>query len=134
MTYLEFAQDLSLHSGVIRQSGGAQGVRDLGALKSAVAQPRMTFGAADVYPSLIEKAAALAYSLVMNHPFVDGNKRVGHMAMEAMLLCNGFEVYAPIDDQESVFLKLAAGQFRREQLVDWLTRHVAPRGIEPKDS
>jgi death-on-curing protein len=61
----------------------------------------MTFGGADVYPSLIEKAAALAYSLVMNHPFVDGNKRVGQMAMEATLLRNGFEVYAPVDDQES---------------------------------
>src|SRR5436190_12521130 len=99
MIYLELAHVLSLHTGLVQQSGGATGVRDLGALQSAVAQPRVTFGGADVYPSLIDKAAALAYSLVLNHPFVDGNKRVGQMAMEVMLLYNGFEIYAGTDDQ-----------------------------------
>jgi death-on-curing protein len=134
MIYLELAHVLSLHTDVIRQSGGAMGVRDLGALQSALAQPRMTFGGNDVYPSLIDKAAALAFSLVMNHPFVDGNKRVGQMAMEAMLLLNGFEVDAPVDEQESVFLRLAAGQLTREQFVDWLTRHVVPHEAARKDS
>lgn len=61
-------------------SGGASGIRDLGALESAVAQPHASFGGQDLYPDLITKAAALCFSLVMNHPFVDGNKRVGHAA------------------------------------------------------
>jgi death on curing protein len=72
----------SLHARLIAVSGGSDGLRDLGGLESAIAQPRMTFGGVDLYPTVVEKAAALCFSLVMNHPFIDGNKRVGHAAME----------------------------------------------------
>jgi len=83
----------------------------------------MTFGG-DLYPSLLEKAAALCFSLVKNHPFVDGNKRVGHAAMETLLLLNGFEIEASTDEQEQLVLALAAGQLSREDLVAWLRAHV----------
>lgn len=73
--YLGLVEVLSLHRQIIEQSGGALGVRDLGALQSALAQPRMTFGGEDLYPTLVDKAAAVGFSIVMNHPFVDGNKR-----------------------------------------------------------
>ena len=87
----------------------------------------MTFDDRDLYPTLVTKAAALAYSLVMNHPFVDGNKRIGHAAMEVFLVLNDVEVAANVDEQESVFLKLADGQISREQLTDWLAARLRSR-------
>jgi death on curing protein len=74
----------------------------------------------------VEKAAALCFSLVENHPFVDGNKRVGHAAMETFLVLNGAEVRAEVSDQERVMLDLAAGRIDRVQLADWLRQHLKP--------
>ena len=127
MRYLSLAEVLILHERVVAQSGGATRLRDIGALQSALAQPRATFDGADLYPSLAEKAAALAFSLVSNHAFVDGNKRIGHAALETFLILNGFELAAPVDDAEHTFLALAAGTLARSELHDWILRHLAPR-------
>lgn len=126
MRYLSLAQVLDLHRRAIEQSGGATGLRDLGALQSAVAQPRMSFGGSDLYPTLESKAAALAYSLIRNHPFVDGNKRVGHAAMEAFLMLNGFEITATVDEAEKLIIELASGAVSREALYDWSQRCLRP--------
>jgi death-on-curing protein len=83
--YLSLEEVLELHRRALQQTGGLDGVRDLGGLESAIVQPRMTFGGQDLYPCLPTKAAALGFSLVCNHPFLDGNKRVGHLAMEIFL-------------------------------------------------
>lgn len=115
---------VQLHRLVVERSGGALGLRDRAALESALAQPQQTFAGEDLYPSLAEKAAALAHSLVMGHPFVDGNKRVGHAAMEAFLMLNGLEIAASVDEQEALFLRLAAGDVRREALAEWIRDHV----------
>lgn len=85
MRYLTVEEVLALHSRVIASSGGSLGVRNHNALHSAGAQPQMTFGGVDLYVTLARKAAALAHSLISNHPFIDGNKRVGHAAIEVML-------------------------------------------------
>ena len=127
MTYLTVAEVIELHEMVVSQSGGGTGIREVGGLQSAVAQPQMTFGGVDLYPTLEDKAAALAFSLVMNHPFVDGNKRIGHAAMESFLLLNGHEIEAGVDEQESVFLKLAAGGFKQDVFAAWVKSHVVPR-------
>lgn len=74
MRYLSLGEVVSLHQAVLDQSGGATGVRDLGMLESALAQPRATFGGMDLHPTLVGKAAALGFSLAMNHPFVDGQQ------------------------------------------------------------
>jgi len=95
-------------------------------LESALAQPKTTFGGVELYPTLIEKAAALAFSLVQGHPFVDGNKRAGHAAMETFLVLKGTEIDAPVDNQERLMLDLAAGRIGRSQLIDWLHRHLKP--------
>jgi death-on-curing protein len=126
MVYLTVEQILDLHALVLARSGGSGGVRDRNGLESAVAAPRMTFGGADLYPSVGEKAAALGYSLVMNHPFIDGNKRVGHAAMEVMLVLNGYELSASVDEQEAVVLAVAAGEMRREGFAAWVQDHLAP--------
>ena len=126
MVYLELGHVLALHALVMTQSGGAMGIRDHAVLESAVATPKMTFDGEDLYPGLVAKAAALGYSLVMNHPFVDGNKRVGHAAMEVMLVLNGFEITAAVAKQEALILSVAAGEVSREALVDWLAQNVGP--------
>lgn len=127
MRYLTLAEVIDLHRRVIEASGGAHGIRDLGAVESAVAHPRMSFGGQDLYPTLVEKAAALGFSLVRNHPFLDGNKRIGHAAMETFLILNGSEIEADVDEQERFVLALAAGEVDRDQLVTWLREHVVSR-------
>lgn len=128
--YLTVEEVLELHRLVLEQSGGLGGVRDLGGLDSALAQPQMAFGGQELYPSLAEKAAALGFSLVCNHPFADGNKRVGHAAMETFLVLNGWELVAGVDEQEQVVLRLAAGTLKRDEFVAWGQAHLRPRPAE----
>ncbi len=126
MRYLSLAEVLAIHQRLMENSGGPGGVRDFGLLESAVAQPLGAFGGKDLYPSLVDKAAALAYSLVSNHPFVDGNKRVAHAAMEVFLVLNGHEIECPTGEQEAFWLGLAAGDRSRDELVTWLSKHIRP--------
>ncbi|WP_084544306.1 type II toxin-antitoxin system death-on-curing family toxin [Chroogloeocystis siderophila] len=122
--YLTLVEILELHRRILEQSGGASGIRDIGLLESAIAQPRMTFGGEDLYPSLLEKAAALGFSIIMNHPFVDGNKRTGHAATETFLVLNGLEISSSVDEQERLVLAIAAGELERKALVEWLQRNT----------
>ena len=124
MRYLSLPEVLELHEEIITSSGGSHGVRDIKALESAINQPRLTFGQTDLYPDLISKAAALGFFLVMDHPFVDGNKRIGHAAMETFLILNGREIQANTDEQEKMILDLAAGNLTREAFTEWLKDHV----------
>ena len=130
MRYLTLNEVLEVHRQVMAQSGGAEGLMHLPALESALAQPQMTFAGHDLYPSLIEKAATLAFSIIQNHPFVDGNKRTGHAAMETFLLLHEHEISAPSDEQERVLLQVAAGKLAREEFAAWLRRHVVKRKLE----
>ena len=124
MRHLTLGEVVDLHQRVLTHSGGASGIRDLGLLESALAQPSATFDGVDLHPTLADKAAALGFSLVANHPFVDGNKRVGHAALEVFLLLNGFEVSATTDEQERVMLDVASGAIGRTELARWLAQHV----------
>lgn len=124
MRYLSFREILELHDGIIGVSGGARGIRDRQALESAINQPRLTFDQTDLHPNIISKAAALCFFLVMNHPFVDGNKRIGHAAMETFLILNGFEIEASVDQQERIILDLADGKLDREKFTEWLSNHI----------
>lgn len=124
MRYLTLSEALELHRRIIGHSGGALGVLNLDALESALAQPRMTFAGRDLYPTITDKAAALAYSLIQNHPFLDGNKRTGHAAMEVFFFLNGFEIQSSVDEQEEIVLRLASGEMGREAFVLWLRDHV----------
>ena len=126
--YLEVDEVLRLHSFAIFRAGGSLGLRDEAMLESAVAQPQMTFGGRDLYASLVEKAAAIGFSLASNHAFVDGNKRVGHAAMETFLVLNGKQIVASVDEQEATIAAVAAGELDREAFTGWLSAKV--RGIE----
>jgi death-on-curing protein len=126
MRYLTLREILDLHEALLGESGGARGIRDLGALEYALAQPRATFGGEDLHPTLIGKCAALGYSLTLSHPFIDGNKRVAHAAMEVFLLLNGYELLGTIDEHERLMLDLADGQVSRDALTNWLEAHTEP--------
>ena len=124
MRYLSLIEILELHEAIISSSGGARGIRDLKALESAINQPRVTFNEIDLYPDIISKAAALCFFIVMSHPFIDGNKRVGHAAMETFLVLNGYEIKATIDEQEKIIMDLAAGSIKLEEFTNWVRSHA----------
>lgn len=126
MRFLSVNDVIRLHKQVIARSGGSLGILSQAALESAVAQPQQSFAGLDLYESLADKAAALAFFLALNHPFVDGNKRVAYTAMEVLLVLNGYEVIAQVDDSESTFLDLAAGKLTRQQLTAWLSQRMVP--------
>ena len=130
MRWLQLAEVLGLHRRLIDQSGGTAGIRDLGLLEASLAQPRKTFGGIDLYPELLEKAAALGFSLIQNHPFVDGNKRIGHAAMEITLVLNGVELVASVDSAEAAVLAVAMGELNRESFTNWVKAHQQPIDLD----
>lgn len=129
MRYLTLAELLEIHRRIMHQSGGAVGILDLNSLESALAGPRMTFAGEDLYPTIVEKAAALCFLLIKNHPFLDGNKRTGHAAMEVFLLLNGFEVDASVDEQEAIILRVASGEISRAEYTEWLQNHIREKRL-----
>ena len=127
MRFLTLKETLELHRRIIERTGGTMGVRDAGMLQSALAQPIMTFGGEDLYPTIIEKASALGFSLIKNHPFVDGNKRVGHAAVETFLVLNGYEINSAVDEQERLILQVASGAWGRDEFTEWCRSHIVTR-------
>lgn len=124
MRYLTVSEVIELYRQTMETSGGTVGILSIESLESAVAQPRATFGGKELYPTIIEKAAALGFSLVMNHAFVDGNKRIGHYAMETFLVINGYELDAPVDEQETLILQLASGKLSRDEFTNWIRTRI----------
>jgi death-on-curing protein len=111
----------------IARFGGSAGLRDRGALESAVARPQMTFGGEDLYADVPAKAAALMHSLVMNHPFVDGNKRVGAHAALQFLLANRFApLFSPAALVDTT-LAVAKGELTAEALTIWIRQRTRER-------
>ncbi|HSR38671.1 MAG TPA: type II toxin-antitoxin system death-on-curing family toxin [Phnomibacter sp.] len=119
---------LALHIASIEKFGGAHGIRDLGLLESAVARPFQTFGGEELYPHPTDKAAALCESLIVNHPFTDGNKRIGFIALAALLLEYGLKLTATQQEAYDTMISVSTGQLRFEGLVDWLKGHVVQVG------
>lgn len=124
MRHLTLDEVIALHALVIEQSGGSSGIRSREGLESSIGQPNQTFDGEELYPSVTAKAAALGFFLVRNHPFVDGNKRIGHAALEVTLVLNGLELAAAVEDQEQMFLSLAAGTVSRDEFTTWVEQHL----------
>jgi death-on-curing protein len=116
-------QLLSLHRELMDETGGLDGLRDDGMLDSALNAPFQSFDGEDVYPSLQQKAARLCFGLVKNHPFIDGNKRIGAHAMLVFLALNGIELEYTQDELSSVILSLAAGEIGQPELLRWVVEH-----------
>ena len=123
MIRLSKPQILLLHEQLIAETGGSSGLRDEGMLDSALNPPFQTFAGKDVYPSLQQKAARLCFGLVKNHPFVDGNKRIGAHVMLVFLALNGIELQHTQTELSEVILQLAAGTLQSTDLLDWILSH-----------
>lgn len=123
MKTLSKRQVLALHSALIQEFGGSDGVRDEGLLESALAAPFQTFGGEPVYPSLQAKAAQLGFGLVCNHPFVDGNKRVGAHVMLVFLAVNGVDLHYEQQELIDIILLVASDKTDRHGLLQWILDH-----------
>ena len=123
MKTLSKRQVQMLHEQLINETGGAQGIRDESMLESALAAPFQSFGDVDAFPSIQQKAARLCFGLVMNHPFVDGNKRIGAHAMLVFLALNGITLVYQQDEFADLILSLAAGEIEYGHLLQWLLAH-----------
>lgn len=123
MKVLSKRQVLLLHQHLCDETGGISGLRDEGLLDSALHAPFQEFGGASAYPSLQQKAARLGYGLIKNHPFLDGNKRIGAHAMLVFLSVNGRELSYTQQELADIILQVASGQKSCEGLLAWLLAH-----------
>ncbi len=121
---IAIADVLEIHQKSIIDFGGSHGVRDLGLLEAALARPFQTFGGEDLYPTAFEKAAALAESLIKNHPFIDGNKRTGLLAMVSFLINNKYSFTASPDDLYNFVIDISTGVISFDELVAWLRENT----------
>ena len=124
MKILSKQQVLKLHEMLIEQSGGSPEIRDEGLLESALNAPLQSFGDTDLYPSLLEKAARLGYGHIQNHPFVDGNNRIGTHTMHVFLAINHAELAYSDEELISLILGIAAGEYDDNHLLNWLQQHL----------
>lgn len=124
MKILTKEQIIALHDALIKEHGGTNELRDEGLLDSAISTPYQTFGGVDLYPSVVEKAGRLGYGLIKNHPFVDGNKRIGTHAMLVLLVINNVIPKYSENELTELILGVAAGEVSGEELTSWLVEHI----------
>lgn len=115
---------LAVHLRQLAEHGGGEGIRDEGLLQSALARPQNLLAYGDPPPDLASLAAAYAYGIARNHPFIDGNKRMALIVARLFLLLNGADVVATQEEKYSTFLALAAGQLSEEDVANWVRAHL----------
>lgn len=123
MKYLTGDQVIELHRKLIETSGGSLGIRDEGMLDSALKTPLQTFDNRELFPSIQEKATRLAFGLIQNHPFVDGNKRIGTHVMLIFLALNGITLSYTDEELIEIILQVASGKADEQDLYQWIENH-----------
>jgi death on curing protein len=113
------------HSILIDEFGGSNGIRDLNALKAAIQRPYSTFDGKDLYPTIHDKAAALVESLVKNHAFIDGNKRIGYVMLRFFLMESGYDLSASQTDKYKFILEISKGNLDFEGIKEWIVRNAS---------
>ena len=114
-----------LHRILIDKFGGSHGIRDNAALESAIARPFQTFDGNDLYPSVLEKAASLIESILVNHPFIDGNKRTGYTVLRLYLIQNGLDIAASQENKYEFVINIASGTLKYEGILSWLKSNTS---------
>lgn len=129
MRFVSKAQVLAIHAEELAMFGGGNGLRDDGLLESALARPRNLHAYTEA--TIPDLAATLTFGIVMNHPFIDGNKRTGFLAGFVLLHLNGWDMNIPEQEVVVTILSLAAGEIDEEQLTDWFNRNSVARLTPP---
>ena len=122
--YLTLEDVLEIHQAVISETGGASGIRDVNLLDSAIHRPQASFAEMDLYASLAEKVSALLHSLILNHPFIDGNKRTAFTAADVFLRLNGWQFAGNEDELYTFMMAIAVGHVRFPAIVEWVRSHI----------
>ncbi|MCF8338445.1 MAG: type II toxin-antitoxin system death-on-curing family toxin [Bacteroidales bacterium] len=117
---------LKINKMLIDHFGGSHGIRDKNSLKSAINRPFATFDQQEMYPETIDKAAAILESIVINHPFVDGNKRTGYVLARLFLLKSGIDIEATQEEKYEMIIAVSKGEWKYDQIKNWLLK----RGIK----
>ena len=123
MITLTVSEILRLHQKLLDATGGLSGTRDLGLLESAVYSANQVFGEEEAYPTVEQRAARLAYAITQNHPFVDGNKRVGMLVMLMTLRLNHVQIQYTQAELIQLGLSVADNSFRYEDILVWINKH-----------
>lgn len=126
IAFLTLNDVIAIHDNMISLYGGSYGTRDLGLIESAIARPKATFGGEDLYPSILEKAAALFHSLLFNHAFVDGNKRTAIASCVFFLEENGYEMIASQRELADFPVRVENGHLSIEEIAKWLEKNTKP--------
>jgi death-on-curing protein len=115
---------INIHNILIDKFGGTKGIRDINSLNSALARPYVTFDQKDLYPTEIEKAAALFESLIINHPFIDGNKRISYVLMRLTLMENNLDILATQEEKFKMVVPGSKGEFRLKEIINWIKHYL----------
>ena len=113
-----------IHNILIDKFGGSKGIRDIGLLESALARPFATFDKNDLYPDPIDKASAILESIVINHPFIDGNKRTAYTLMRLILLENHLDIKASQEDKYNLVISASTGKYRFDEIKNWIESNL----------
>jgi death-on-curing protein len=117
---ISLEQVIKIQDILIDKFGGAKGIRDLAQLESALSRPYQTFGGIELHINQFHKAAAIIQSLLINHPFIDGNKRIGYVVMRLILLEKGWEIIATQDEKYSFVINNASGKMEFNEIANWI--------------
>lgn len=121
---IDIATVEKIHAILIERFGGKAGIRDKGLLESAMHRPFATFGETELYPEPVDKAAAVLESVLINHPFVDGNKRTAYVLARLILMENGYDINASQNEKYDFVISVTKGEIRFEEIKKWLSAHI----------
>ena len=121
---MDIDQVLTIHKKLIQEFGGIQGLRDKEMLESALSRPFQTFDGRELYPSIEEKAAAILESLLLNHPFIDGNKRIGYTLFRLLILSENKDIISSMDERYELVVSIASGKIKFDKILEWIKGRV----------
>lgn len=124
MVWITADQIIKLHSFILEQSGGLDGIRDKDSLEAAISAPLQTFGGNDLFPGNLEKIARIGYGLASNHAFIDGNKRIGALVTQLLLQWNGYQLSLQKDELADMFIAIADGKATEKNLLNWIKAKI----------
>ncbi len=131
--FLSLEQVLRLHASLIETYGGTDGIRDLGLAQSALAMPQAAFGGQVLHPTIFDQAAAYLYHLVQNHPFIDGNKRIGAASALVFLAMNGIQIDGDEDGLVALTKSVASGKTGKAEIATWLCERACAETEDERD-